>query len=115
MTREKVSRKASHTAANKAFAALEVEIVKRSAAAKGLLVLPMRWIVERTIAWRNRCRRLAKGWEGLDRKALSCIHLASIRLMLRNYATRSELFGQNSQPRVRQYRNLSTVLRIYFA
>ena len=39
---------------------------------------PKRWVVERTIAWINRCRRLAKDYENLNRTAL-----ASIRLMLR--------------------------------
>lgn len=34
-------------------------------------------------AWLNRCRRLAKDWENLNRKALAFLHLASIRLMLR--------------------------------
>ena len=62
---------------------VEVEIVKRSDAAKGFAVLPKRWIVERTIAWPNRCRRLAKDWECLNRRALAFLHLASIRLMLR--------------------------------
>jgi putative transposase len=38
---------------------LAVEIVKRSDQAKGFVVLPMRWVVERTLAWLNRCRRLA--------------------------------------------------------
>jgi transposase len=70
-------------AAKRALSKLEVEIVKRSDQAKGFLVLPKRWIVERTIAWLNRCRRLAKDWECLNRKGLSFIHLASIRLMLR--------------------------------
>ena len=46
-------------------------------------VLPKRWIVERTLAWLNRCRRLAKDWENLNRKALAFLRLASIRLMLR--------------------------------
>ena len=41
---------------------LETEIVKRSDRAKGFVVLPKRWIVERSIAWLNRCRRLAKDW-----------------------------------------------------
>ena len=45
--------------------------------------LPKRWIVERTIAWLNRCRRLAKDWENLNRNALAFLKLASIRLMLR--------------------------------
>ena len=62
---------------------VEVEIVKRSDAAKGFAVLPKRWIVERTIAWLNRCRRLAKDWECLNRRALAFLQLASIRLMLR--------------------------------
>jgi len=62
---------------------LHVEIVKRSEAAIGFKILPKRWIVERTIAWLNRCRRLAKDWENLNRKALAFLRLASIRLMLR--------------------------------
>ncbi len=41
---------------------VEVEIVKRSDAARGFTVLPKPWVVERTIAWLNRCRRLAKDW-----------------------------------------------------
>ena len=62
---------------------LTVEIVERSDHAKGFVVLPRRWVVERTIAWLNRCRRLAKDWENLNRKALTFLRLASIRLMLR--------------------------------
>ena len=58
--------------------------VKRSAAAAGKLgVLPKRWIVERTIAWLNRCRRLAKDWECLTRSALAFLRWASVRLMVR--------------------------------
>ena len=62
---------------------LNVEIVKRPDTAVGFKLVPKRWIVERTIAWLNRCRRLAKDWENLNRKALSFLRLASIRLMLR--------------------------------
>src|SRR3954471_15478869 len=50
---------------------VNLEIVKRSDQAKGFVVLPKRWIVERTIAWLNRCRRLAKDWENLNCKALA--------------------------------------------
>jgi len=60
-----------------------VEIVKRSDQAKGFAVLPKRWIVERSLAWFGRCRRLAKDWECLNRKALAFLRLASIRLMPR--------------------------------
>lgn len=62
---------------------VDLQIVKRSDYAKGFEVLPQRWIVERTIGWLNRCRRLAKDWENLNRKALAFLRLASIRLMLR--------------------------------
>jgi transposase len=61
---------------------INVEIVKRSDAGK-FVVLPKRWIVERTIGWLNRCRRLAKDWECLNRNALAFLRWASIRLMLR--------------------------------
>ena len=62
---------------------VNVEIVKRSDTAKGFTVLPKRWIVERTIGWLNRCRRLAKDWECLNRSALAFLRWASIRLMIR--------------------------------
>jgi Transposase DDE domain len=48
-----------------------------------LAVLPKRWVVERTIAWLNRRRRLAKDWENLNRNAPAFLRLASIRLILR--------------------------------
>ena len=65
---------------------INLEIVKRSDAAK-FIVLPKRWIVERTIGWLNRCRRLAKDWECLDQNALAFLRWASIRLMVRKLWT----------------------------
>jgi transposase len=53
---------------------LDVKI-KRFDQTKGFVVLPRRWIVERTIAWLNRCRRLAKDWENQNRKALAFLRL----------------------------------------
>jgi transposase len=70
-------------AVKRIMARIDVDIVKRSDRAKGFVVLPKRWLVERTIAWLNRCRRLAKDWECLNRKALAFLRLASIRLMSR--------------------------------
>ena len=67
----------------KILARVNLEIVKRSDQAKRFVVLPKRWIVERTFAWLGRCRRRAKDWECLNRKALAFLKLASIRLMLR--------------------------------
>jgi putative transposase len=66
-----------------AMPGLITEIVRRCDQAKGFVVLPQRWIVERTIGWLNRCRRLAKDWENLNHNALAFLRLASIRLMLR--------------------------------
>jgi putative transposase len=68
---------------------LTLEIITRRDQVKGLVVLPKRWIVERTIAWLNRCRRLAKDFEHLTRQALAFVHLASIRLMLRKLSNPS--------------------------
>jgi transposase len=62
---------------------LMTEIIRRCDQVKGFVVLPKRWIVERTIGWLGRCRRLAKDWENLNHSALAFLRLASIRLMLR--------------------------------
>jgi transposase len=48
-----------------------VEIVKRSDRAKGFEVLPKRWVVERTLAWLCRCRRLSKDFENLTAMAVA--------------------------------------------
>ena len=53
----------------KIMARVNVEIVKRSDHAKGFVVLPKRWVVERTFAWLGRCRRLAKDWESQSKGA----------------------------------------------
>lgn len=62
---------------------VNLEIVKRSDQAHRFVVLPKRWIVERTFAWLGRCRRLSKDWECFNHRALAFLKLASIRLMLR--------------------------------
>ena len=62
---------------------VSVAIVKRSDRLKGFIVLPRRWVVERTLAWLNRCRRLSKDWESLNHRARAFLLMASIRLMVR--------------------------------
>jgi len=57
----------------KIMAQVNVEIVKRSDHAKGFIVLPKRWVVERTFAWLGRCRRLAKDWENLTEASHSYV------------------------------------------
>ena len=71
------------TAVKKVMKQVNVEIVKRSDTAKGFVLLPKQWVVERTFAWFGRCRRLAKDWECLNRKGHAFLRLASIRLMMR--------------------------------
>ena len=63
-----------------------VEIIKRSQGAQGFEVLPRRWVVERTFAWLNRCRRLAKDWEKSIASAQAWILVAHIRLLSRRLA-----------------------------
>ena len=63
-----------------------LEITKRSDHAKGFELLPRRWVVERTIAWINRNRRLAKDFEATIERALAWIIIASIKLLTRRVA-----------------------------
>jgi len=65
------------------LAQMDVQIVKRSDQVKGFVVLPKRWVVERTLAWLNRCRRLSKDWESLNHMARAVLLMASFRLMVR--------------------------------
>jgi transposase len=60
-----------------------IEIIKRSDAASGFVVLPRRWVVERTFAWLNRNRRLAKDFEATLESALAWLFLASVKLLMR--------------------------------
>jgi transposase len=66
----------------------KLEIVKRTELHR-FVVLPKRWVVERTLAWISRCRRLSKDFERHARIAAAFIRLAMIRLMLRRLTTRS--------------------------
>lgn len=63
-----------------------LEIIKRSDTAKGFELLPRRWVVERTIAWLNRNRRLAKDFEATIESAVAWILVASIKLLSRRVA-----------------------------
>ncbi len=63
-----------------------IKIIKRSDAAKGFEVLPRRWVVERTLAWLNRNRRLAKGFEHTIASATARLFIASIQIVTRRVA-----------------------------
>ena len=61
-------------------------MVRRPQDQPGFVVLPRRWVVERTIAWVNRCRRLSKDFERLVKNSAAMIYWASIQHMLRRLA-----------------------------
>src|SRR5215210_4999133 len=64
----------------------EVEIVERSTETEGFTVLPHRWIVERTLGWLMRNRRLSKDYERKVQSSETFIEVAMIRLMLKRLA-----------------------------
>jgi len=63
-----------------------LEIVRRSDEVSGFVVLPKRWIVERTFSWFGRYRRLSKDYETLTDSSEAVIHLAMTHLMVRRLA-----------------------------
>lgn len=65
---------------------VDVEVVKRSDQAKGFVLLPKRWIGERTFGWLNRHRRLSKDYERKESSSEAFIQLGMIDLMLRRLA-----------------------------
>ncbi len=62
--------------------AVKIEQVKRSDDQKGFVVLPKRWIVERTFGWLMKHRRLSKDYEALCETSEVMVYAAMIRLML---------------------------------
>jgi transposase len=68
------------------FGKWTIEIVKRAADAAGFQLLPRRWVVERTLAWLNRNRRLAKDFEASIASAKAWVYIASVQLLIRRLA-----------------------------
>ena len=63
-----------------------IEVIKRSDDVSGFVVLPRRWVVERTFAWLGRCRRLAKDYEASIESSTAWILIAHIRMLMRRLA-----------------------------
>jgi putative transposase len=63
-----------------------IEVIKRSHRAQGFVILPRRWVVERTFAWLNPNRRLAKDFEQSIASATAWIFMASVQLLTRRIA-----------------------------
>lgn len=66
-----------------------LEVVKRTDHQKGFVLLPKRWVVERTFAWLGHFRRLSKDYEYLPTRSEAMIYAAMVHLMLRNLAPNS--------------------------
>jgi putative transposase len=60
----------------------ELEIVSRPPDAKGWVLLPKRWVVERTFAWLGRCRIHSKEYERLTQSSETQVHASMARLMV---------------------------------
>lgn len=61
----------------------KIEIVRRSDNTRGFVVLPRRWVVERTFGWLGRSRRLSKDFERTTASSESFINVSMIRLMVK--------------------------------
>jgi putative transposase len=60
-----------------------LEVVRRSDTAKGFVVLPRRWVVERTFGWLGRYRCLARDYEHTTSASETMVYIASIRRMVK--------------------------------
>ena len=65
---------------------LTLIVVRRIAGTTGFVLLPRRWVVERTFGWLGRWRRLARDYEELPEVSEAMVKLATIRLMLQRFA-----------------------------
>ena len=63
--------------------AWELEIKSRPTEAKGFVLIPKRWVVERTNAWMGRFRRNSKDYEKLTTSSESMIRMSAMQTMLR--------------------------------
>ncbi len=64
----------------------DLEVVEREPGTRGFSVQPRRWVVDRSFAWLNRNRRLAKHYERTMQTSETLIELAVIRLLIRQLA-----------------------------
>ena len=67
------------------------EIVRKTKGQKGFVVQPTRWVVERSLTWLNRYRRLAKDYEHLVESSESRIYIVSIQQLLQRLRPNPEI------------------------
>jgi len=68
-------------------AGYRLHIVRRSEGTEGFKLLPKRWVVERTIAWLSRSRRLSKDYEKLTETSAAIVKISMIHMMVRRLAS----------------------------
>ena len=68
---------------------IKLEVVKHARAKRGFVLLPRRWVVERSFAWAARFRRLARDYERLTRTLAGYHGLAFVLLMLKSVFAKS--------------------------
>jgi putative transposase len=68
---------------------VRLEIIKRSDQAKGFIVLPKRWIVERTFGWFGKYRRLSKDYEYRTDTSEAMLSVAMMHIMVRRIAVKT--------------------------
>jgi len=68
---------------------IQLEVVKHTKAKRGFLLLPRRWVVERSFAWAARFRRLARDYERLASRLAGYHWLAFVLLMLKSVFAKS--------------------------
>lgn len=69
---------------------ITIEVVSRPAGSRGFVLLPRRWVVERTFGWFLWCRRLARDWEKSSWAAAAFIYIAASNFMARRLAKYQE-------------------------
>lgn len=82
----------------KSFLRLTVKTVSRPKDAKGFVVLPRRWVVERSLAWLSHARRNVRDYETRPEHSEAMLTLAAITLMTRRL-TRQAIYPTSATPR----------------
>ncbi len=75
---------------------IELEVVKLPEAKRGFVLLPRRWVVERSFAWMARFRRLARGYERLPQTLAGLHLLAFVMILMRRFVDVLEILRQSA-------------------
>ena len=72
---------------------ITLEVVRKPGEQRGFVLLPRRWVVERSIAWQGRSRRLSKDYEHGTEYSESWCYIGSIQLLLKRLRPRTDVEG----------------------